>query len=312
MYPVIDRQDPREDSRRVGKWGLFPGMARGMERRPAGMMDYPREGYLDETVTQTTMMNEMRMRPFTVPLDWVPPRGEVDVSVVMRPVEGRVELTPGVMFKGQMSLGVPEGQGESFDVAGREVIYRGEWKAGMYDGLGTLYSRGEQVARGMFEKGWLKEGSRKMGNGAWFVGQFNKANLPHGRGRYVFPTGVFVEGTWDNFKPVGKMEYHFPDDKVSAYDLGSSDDVTHLEISFTLDSIVYANTSMESYIFYANGDIYVGSLISRRHPQNGDFYRFNGTSFMKLQYGERSDNLPSELTLVSIPGSVWKMVHVVH
>ena len=260
---------------------------------------------------EVEMTAEIRRLPYIVPKNLVPPRGDVDISAMMQTVEGTIELTQGVMYKGQMKLGVPEGRGESYDLAGKEVIYRGEWKEGAYDGMGTLYSRGEQIVRGRFEKGWLKEGSRKLSSGAWFVGRFDKSNLPQGQGRLVFPTGMFVEGRWNGFKPVGNMEYHFPDGEVIGYDLEHCDDVTHLEIAFSPEMIVYVSTVKNSSIFYANGDIFVGSLISRRYPQNGDYYRFNGSGFMKLQYGERIQGLPTNLTLISVPGSAWKMTHVI-
>ena len=102
---------------------------------------------------EVEMTAEIRRLPYIVPKNLVPPRGDVDISAMMQTVEGTIELTQGVMYKGQMKLGVPEGRGESYDLAEKEVIYRGEWKEGAYDGMGTLYSRGEQIVRGNSEKG---------------------------------------------------------------------------------------------------------------------------------------------------------------
>ena len=231
----------------------------------------------------------LKKRPYVVPIQFSPPSAP---SPIYNSVEdnGVVQLSAGRIYKGQLLDGVPNGEGVVIDTTVNEIVYSGMWEDGMYNGMGTLYVQGEQVAHGEFIRGVLVKGSRLFKNGTSFVGEFQN-NTPNGSGRFVLPSGIVVEGTWNQFKPMGEMIYYFPGYEPIRYDMEKADDITKWEIEFRDSAIVLHDTHFAngdiSFIFHFNGDIFIGTTKQQVLPLNGDFYQYCGNRYLKMKYGEK-------------------------
>ena len=228
---------------------------------------------------------------------------------------GIVELSPGRVYKGHLIDGIPNGEGVVVDPHVNEVIYDGMWQDGLYHGMGTLYVQGEQVAHGEFVRGVFVKGSRLFKDGTSFIGEFQN-NIPNGSGRLILSSGIIVEGLWKQFKPMGEMIYHFPGYEPIRYDIEKADDITRWSIEFHDSAIILLDTHFAtgdiSFIFYFNGDVFIGTTKQRVLPLNGDFYQYSGNRYLKMKYGEQSFDVGIKgIELRSSPSFRYKCIHFI-
>ena len=238
--------------------------------------------------------------PVTMPCVKAP---VVDMNAYLRQY-GTVEIQPGIHYNGELEMGVPHGYGCLYDIVHRERMYEGTFHKGIYHGDGTLYRNGQRYKNGIFQNGQLVEGRTLYPDGSVFVGKYQHGKR-HGAGRFIFPSGVMMKGDWNNDKPSGKIEITVSTENkvISAdnhdsqefvigtiYDFQHPDDNTKFTISFQDDRLAYEDNYMLKkarpvFIFYFNGDVFVGDTDSSYNPANGWYYHLVASNYQKMMIG---------------------------
>lgn len=278
------------------------------------MVSYFEVGSIEMRLLLDGRSNFRCRNPFCVPVHMDPIPAPIS-SFTSVEENGIVELSPDRVYKGSLIHGVPNGEGIVIDPCVNEVIYDGMWQDGLYHGMGTLYVQGEQVAHGEFVRGVFVKGSRLFKDGSSFIGEFQN-NLPNGSGRLILPSGIIVEGLWKQFKPMGEMVYHFPGYEPIQYNMEKADDITRWSIEFRDSAIIFLDTHFAtgdiSFIFYFNGDVFIGTTKQRILPLNGDFYQYCGNRYLKMKYGENSFDVGIKgIELRSSSAFRYKCIHFI-
>ncbi|OAO18163.1 hypothetical protein AV274_0103 [Blastocystis sp. ATCC 50177/Nand II] len=270
-------------------------LGRGMEMDPRGMLGRgTEEGILPQTE------EAMRAMAYCVPVAFGPssaPRWDAPLPLRTKSV---VEVEPGLLYDGDTLNGEPEGYGKMLNTQTREVVYEGQFSQGYFHGRGKLYHHNVQVKDGLFEKGLFKEGRYIRRDGRILIGKIVNGEL-EGTGKMILPSGVYIEGEWRNMKPHGKCKVHIcksiPD---LTYDFDHPDDDTRFSVAVKPDRIFYndnyylsegrfAHSNSPLFLFYFNGDVFIGNTTGRNEPVNGDFYRMTKDDYIKMAIGEKLD-----------------------
>lgn len=267
---------PEQGKQTVGQ-GLLRRLSGSHSLRSSGSMAIPGESIRD---------------PYLVPISIKPRRhSPIDMTKLSR-MSGVVEVRPGVLYQGMLLNGVPEGMGELVDINENELLYQGHFKNGFYHGRGTLYMNNTQVKDGIFEKNRLIEGRTIYRDGSMYIGQYHNGSH-HGHGRFILPSGVWIEGKWDGGKPKGEFKIHVADGKKmeTVYDFDHADDNTLYTVKILSDRIYYEDKYLMKnvqpvFLFYFNGDVYVGNTNGVYVPVGGDYYRMVERGYEKLVVGE--------------------------
>ena len=270
-------------------------LGRGIEMDPRGMLGRgTEEGILPQTE------EAMRAMAYCVPVAFGPssaPRWDAPLPLRTKSV---VEVEPGLLYDGDTLNGEPEGYGKMLNTQTREVVYEGQFSQGYFHGRGKLYHHNVQVKDGLFEKGLFKEGRYIRRDGRILIGKIVNGEL-EGTGKMILPSGVYIEGEWRNMKPHGKCKVHIcksiPD---LTYDFDHPDDDTRFSVAVKPDRIFYndnyylsegrfAHSNSPLFLFYFNGDVFIGNTTGRNEPVNGDFYRMTKDDYIKMAIGEKLD-----------------------
>lgn len=184
--------------------------------------------------------------------------------------KGQFRLSDNLLYIGEMLGGVPDGLGVIVvmdEKNGNTVLYEGMVKNNTFNGEGRRYSKGNLYEEGTFVDGVISSGIRYYPNYSLYSGSFmdNKRN---GRGRLVFRNGFFITCTWVADYPTGLIEASFP--------TASSKTTFNLDLQknifFFSDSIVIVYNEL-SYIFFYNGDVFVGEATKK--GRDGYYYVYD-------------------------------------
>ncbi len=108
-----------------------------------------------------------------------------------------VHLSNGAIWNGTVIQGNPNGNGFYYH-SNHSLYYHGDCWNGYFHGNGTMYY-GDGITKhfeGLWEYGYLKEGSLFDENGALqYTGQF-QSKIPHGIGRSYVNNSIQFEGVW--------------------------------------------------------------------------------------------------------------------
>lgn len=185
--------------------------------------------------------------------------------------------------------GTIDGEGKAVYTNGE--VYEGEFKAGLRDGTGTLYSADGLVLYDGDQRDNVEEGTgiNYFCNGKeWYEGDF-KAGQREGDNVYYWKNGNRYEGKWEDDVRNGIGEFISADGTRTAQIWLEDEFVTNLILnaeSWTdMDGTVYTgkkeNDEIEGYgrVVYNNRDIFVGQL--KKGNRDG-----NGICYFKSYYGE--------------------------
>lgn len=133
------------------------------------------------------------------------------------------------IYNGKLVNGNAEGLGSMKFNDGRK--YEGEWKNNKFNGTGRLTLSNGLTYEGTWENGQLINGQKNYGDGEFYLGKlindeyhddegiynfpdksflivpFRNGKQVLGYGKYVKPNGCKMTGDFENYKPVGNMEY---------------------------------------------------------------------------------------------------------
>ena len=141
----------------------------------------------------------------------------------------------GELYDGYFLDGIREGRGKYNYTNGDK--YDGEWKQNMKHGIGKMvynkkgeyhgyWENGRRHGEGMFTypngdvySGWWKFGE-KEGTGTYsfkstgmkIFGQWKNGQCD--QGKWIYPNGMYFEGTFENNKPKGQGKWHFKNGNV--------------------------------------------------------------------------------------------------
>jgi hypothetical protein len=139
----------------------------------------------------------------------------------------------GEIYEGDFVEGIRKGKGTYRYKDGD--VYTGEWKDNVKHGYGTLtyakqgeykgfWENGRRHGEGVFTykdtgdsySGWWRFGQKEgagtycfKASGMKMVGDWKEGQMV--KGKWIYPNGVYYEGPFENNKPSGEGEWHFPD-----------------------------------------------------------------------------------------------------
>lgn len=236
---------------------------------------------------QINTEEELSRRAYRLPLNGESKAPRLSFSA---PLNSRnvVRLAPTLLYEGDLSEGVPHGNGTLIDATLQQVLYHGQWLNGQFDGTGTRYERGVLVQSGLFRSGALVQGRWIQPSGAILVGTFQGQFLK--QGRLVLPSGLWIEGEWQGGQPVGKCVVHVANAiEDLKYDFAHPDEITRYVVVVLEDRVYYNNKYLLDqnpiFLFYFNGDVFIGKANGKDEPVNGVYYYLYNNLYQKLSIG---------------------------
>ena len=197
-----------------------------------------------------------------------------------------IRLSQITSYTGEVRLGVPDGVGRLVDSTTGRVLYSGEWREGRFQGRGTLYSGEHELQSGCFENGQLTSGRIVNPDGSMRIGAFRDGEL-EGEGRVVFASQAAVSGEWREGKPVGKMHYALPGGFEFDFDQEEADRDTKKRVVFSMNCIYFrtneVNGNIPDFLFYSNGDIFVGETQIKMLPYKGLFFHKVNKGYYRME-----------------------------
>lgn len=197
-----------------------------------------------------------------------------------------IRLSQITSYTGEVRLGVPDGVGRLVDSTTGRVLYSGEWREGRFQGRGTLYSGEHELQSGCFENGQLTSGRIVNPDGSMRIGVFREGEL-EGEGRVVFASQAAVSGEWREGKPVGKMHYALPGGFEFDFDQEEADRDTKKRVVFSMNCIYFrtneVNGNIPDFLFYSNGDIFVGETQIKMLPYKGLFFHKVNKGYYRME-----------------------------
>lgn len=215
------------------------------------------------------------------------------VNLFNRPTGSSIHccvLDDGCYYVGSFEADIPSGPGIILNQSCSELIYEGEFVNGMYDGFGTLYNHNKVQKCGHFKKGQLDKGKYVHPSGMIQLGEFFNGNL-HGNHSYmILPSGGSLYGKWENGKPIGEFRVFLAAGRYPlSYNFSNKDDNTKFNISIYNDFIFYDDRYLLSanakFLYFFNGDIFVGIFNSRFQPVDGILYHLMNNQYVELIVG---------------------------
>ena len=204
------------------------------------------------------------------------------VPIIPEKSIGSYRISFDLLYHGELKMGRPNGQGQVISLLTNEVQYEGEVIDSIYNGKGCRYCKGVLYEEGTFDKGLIVEGVRYNSNGTVYSGYFEN-DVYHGNGRIVLPNGFFVSGSFS------KGSLHDRDYQVITISIPSAKqptqimkDTQSMEVHVKEEFIQVTRPEYRgiSFIFYSNGDVFVGVVESG--SKRGYFYRYAETSFERM------------------------------
>ena len=197
---------------------------------------------------------------------------------------GTYRISPELLYSGDMFNGKPNGSGTVVHIPTRSVVYQGQFVDGRYSGEGKLYQNGVLYEEGVFQNGMIKEGVRYDPRGFVYSGAFTNGTF-EGVGRIVLPSGFFLRAFFSGGIPMlGEsltLDVSFPSAKecttITAVNRSMS-------VKMAKDAIILAESGKTSYVFFFNGDVFVGEL-ENNAPANGMMFKYNTMTFIPMLVG---------------------------
>lgn len=257
----------------------FGGLGEDFEAREQGVAD---ARMLE--AQKLELLKHARYVPLRLEPEPAPAAPEVTLTT------GVVALHEDCVYCGQLLAGVPEGEGRLLCPSAKEVVYEGSFVDGVFEGEGRRFFENEEIERGVFRAGLLARGRRILADGSIFVGEFADG-VPCGQGRYVLPSGVYIEGQWEQGKPKGVVRVRVPTQEAEiTYDLAHPDEDTVITLRFCETFLLFkdnhfASEMVPTFLFFFNGDVFVGTTKHEKEPSSGFYFRFASNKYMKLVMG---------------------------
>ena len=200
--------------------------------------------------------------------------------------ETTIRLSPAASYTGEVLLGVPDGQGKLVDVTAGKLVYAGAWREGKFHGRGTRYAGELELESGEWEAGRFVRGRRVRADGAVEIGTFVNGAL-EGEGRVVFPSLAAVSGVWQQGRPVGRMRYALPGWEEFEYDEAEAEKEVKRRVVVNENYIYFRTTEVKGaipdFLFYSNGDIFVGETQMRTRPHRGLFFHMMKRGYCRME-----------------------------
>lgn len=206
------------------------------------------------------------------------------------PHEGTIELENGLFYTGALVCGVPNGSGSLWNAYQNELIYRGQFRNGYFHGYGVKYHNNKIEYSGRFEDGFFVEGQFISMSGSIQVGTFNKEGNLHGEGRLVLPSGGYLIGQWNNGKPIGPFTIFMGAGREPmTYDFSKKDENTKFNVTLHNEFVFYDDRYLLSagdvFLYFFNGDIFIGTVSSTNKPLDGVYFRLVNGCYYELKLG---------------------------
>ena len=200
--------------------------------------------------------------------------------------ESTIRLSCAASYTGEVLLGVPDGQGKLVDVTTGKLVYAGAWREGKFHGRGTLYSGEFELESGEFEAGRFVSGRKVNADGSMEIGTFVNGVLEC-EGRIVYPSLAVVSGVWREGKPAGRMRYALPGWEEFEYDEAEADANVKRQVVLNANYIYFRSTEVDGaipdFLFYSNGDIFVGETQMRTRPYKGLFFHMIKRGYCRME-----------------------------
>ena len=201
---------------------------------------------------------------------------------------------------------------------GGKLYYEGYWKAGVFNGEGTLYKEDGSVKKGSWESGTLIQTYCNAQTAEGFYDGYVLNGKPDGMGCMLYSDSSRYEGSWNNGQWSGNGMYYtrtdtlsgeFEDGKLNGIGIYKTQDFLYDGdwLDNKPDGIGYAVASDSSFysggwadgkrdgygdMMFANGDSYFGDWSDNQFEGVGTYiYAQNGDSY----YGEWKDGLQNGL-----------------
>ncbi len=220
-------------------------------------------------------------------------------------------------YDGLIKNGKPNGYGRLAYKNNTE--YEGDWKNGVWDGLGQYISVKDTITSEW--KNGVAEGSAHMILGDYQYDGQCKNNLPNGQGTYyslnpnvdylyagewvngkrqgygdtVYPNGDAYYGEWvnDEYSGIGRYRYANGD----SYDGEWKDNLPDGKGKYVAKSFTYSGEWQEGWIHgtgrldYSNGDVYEGDFSEGKKCGQGSYFFANGNSYEGEFYNDKITGL---------------------
>lgn len=200
--------------------------------------------------------------------------------------QSTLRLSCAAGYTGEVLLGVPDGQGKLVDVTTGKLVYAGAWREGKFHGRGTLYSGEFELESGEFEAGRFVSGRKVNADGSMEIGTFVNGVL-EGEGRIVYPSLAVVSGVWREGRPAGRMRYALPGWEEFEYDEAEADANVKRQVVLNANYIYFRTTEVDGaipdFLFYSNGDIFVGETQMRTRPYKGLFFHMIKRGYCRME-----------------------------
>ena len=201
---------------------------------------------------------------------------------------------------------------------GGKLYYEGYWKAGVFNGEGTLYKEDGSVKKGSWESGTLIQTYCNVQTAEGLYDGYVLNGKPDGMGCMLYSDSSRYEGSWNNGQWSGNGMYYtrtdtlsgeFEDGKLNGIGIYKTQDFLYDGdwLDNKPDGIGYAVASDSSFysggwadgkrdgygdMMFANGDSYFGDWSDNQFEGVGTYiYAQNGDSY----YGEWKDGLQNGL-----------------
>lgn len=213
------------------------------------------------------------------------------------------ELPDGTFYFGETHNGLPHGNGIIVTLQENqqninEVIYEGSFLNGKYHGNGVRYYNNRKLQDGIFAYGRFIQGAYFSPSGVIQHGVFNELGNLHSnnhkdvKGKLILPTGGYLKGFWENGKPVGEFDVFLGAGRVPMkYNFSKKDDNTKFNIMLYNEMIFFDDRYLlgpgDVFLYYYNGDIFMGQVNSRTEPVNGILYKLIDGKYVKMQIGNK-------------------------
>ena len=221
---------------------------------------------------------------------------------------GTIEVSPGISYNGEMVKGIPEGQGEMYYTIRKEMIYKGSFKAGRYDGQGTLYRNNKIYKDGIFINGVMKSGTTIYPEGHSYKGDY-EGGKRNGHGTLLFPCGVKMEGEWRDDSPVGIFTISLVKSPTgqpktpglqfninTTYDFNHPDENTKLSVRLLENRLFYDDHYLMTgarpcFLFYLNGDVFIGLTNGFLDPTQGYYLVLTDNGYEVTMVGNKMEKM---------------------
>ena len=205
-------------------------------------------------------------------------------------------------YEGQFARGYMEGHGR---IVGPRYEYVGQFLHGTVHGQGKLTRGKNWVYEGAFVNDTM-QGQGKLNTGGYvYEGQFQN-DKPSGQGRLSAPSGIIIEGRFDNFQTVGPAIINWSTgDRFEGPLKDNAPDGegawTRADKAVVRGAFEFGDVDGQASIQYPDGATYTGPVAQRQAQGRGKLRRANGDVYVGSFAADRFDG---QGTLTQAGGAV--------